>query len=189
MAALLTIIFWSTTYLLIIYHGYRSWQQKPLLMPLLSCCLNFGWEIIALVQSRGFWGFIIWMLLDIAIVIMNVHHINTGKMKMAYLISILLSILSCWFFFRFPNIDGKFISVYAIDLIMAIEYLAVIKQISPHGKMPVAITKLLGDFFAWICNIHYMKFIAVTGFAVLLLNLLYLYLCIKEARNSLNMKS
>lgn len=50
--------------------------------------------------------------------------------------------------FRIPNVDGQRISVFAIDLIMAIEYVLCAKQIAPQGRISVGILKLLGDLFA-----------------------------------------
>lgn len=52
--------------------------------------------------------------------------------------------------FRIPNVDGQRISVFAIDLIMAIEYVLCAKQIAPQGRISVGVLKLLGDLFAWL---------------------------------------
>ncbi|MCD7859388.1 MAG: hypothetical protein LUH51_04350 [Firmicutes bacterium] len=76
--------------------------------------------------------------------------------------------------FRLPNVDGMLISVFSIDIIMAAEYIARAGSVAPHGRIPIAVTKLLGDLFAWLCYARYSVFVAAVGFVVLLLNLFYL---------------
>ena len=65
--------------------------------------------------------------------------------------------------FRIPNVDGQRISVFAIDLIMAIEYVLCAKQIAPQGRISVGVLKLLGDLFAWLSNMQSSVFVAVCG--------------------------
>ena len=90
-------------------------------MPLIAGSLNFAWEINALLLSRGFYGHVLWTGLDVLIVFHNVRFLEKGKRK-KYLLSIVVFILVLYGMFRIPNVDGQRISVFAIDLIMAIEY-------------------------------------------------------------------
>lgn len=72
------------------------------------------------------------------------------------------------------------ISVFAIDIIMALEYVWAVKRISPRGKVTIASMKLLGDAFAWLCYMKHTPFVFVTGLAVFVLNFYYLNRCLKE---------
>lgn len=91
-----------------------------------------------------------------------------------YILVIIGCAVGLWVIFRLPNVDGMLISVFSIDLIMAAEYITRARSIAPHGRIPIAVTKLLGDLFAWLCYAQNSVFVAVTGFVVLLLNLFYL---------------
>ena len=145
-------------------------------MPLIAGSLNFAWEINALLLSRGFYGHVLWTGLDVLIVFHNVRFLEKGKRK-KYLLLIVVFILVLYGMFRIPNVDGQRISVFAIDLIMAIEYVLCAKQIAPQGRISVGVLKLLGDLFAWL-------FVAVCGVIVLLLNLFYLAICLEQSSHS-----
>lgn len=151
-------------------------------MPLIAGSLNFAWEINALLLSRGFYGHVLWTGLDVLIVfIMFVF--RKGKRK-KYLLLIVVFILVLYGMFRIPNVDGQRISVFAIDLIMAIEYVLCAKRIAPQGRISVGVLKLLGDLFAWLSNMQSSLFVAVCGVIVLLLNLFYLAICLEQSSHS-----
>lgn len=150
-------------------------------MPLIAGSLNFAWEINALLLSRGFYGHVLWTGLDVLIVFHNVRFLEKGKRK-KYLLLIVVFILVLYGMFRIPNVDGQRISVFAIDLIMAIEYVLCAKQIAPQGRISVGVLKLLGDLFAWLSNMQSSLFVAVCGVIVLLLNLFYLAICLIAGR-------
>lgn len=76
--------------------------------------------------------------------------------------------------------SGMLISSFLIDLTMAIEYVIRSKKIALKGRTPIALAKLLGDLFAWLAYMQQSPFVAVTGFAVLLLNIFYLALCLEQ---------
>ena len=86
--------------------------------------------------------------------------------------------------FRIPNVDGQRISVFAIDLIMAIEYVLCAKRIAPQVRISVGVLKLLGDLFEWLSNMQSSLFVAVCGVIVLLLNLFYLAICLEQSSHS-----
>ena len=127
-------------------------------MPLIAGSLNFAWEINALLLSRGFYGHVLWTGLDVLIVVHNVRFLEKGKRK-KYLLLIVVFILVLYGMFRIPNVDGQRISVFAIDLIMAIEYVLCAKQIAPQGRISVGVcrgTETLGRF---VCMaIQYAEF-------------------------------
>ena len=75
--------------------------------------------------------------------------------------------------FRIPNVDGQRISVFAIDLIMAIEYVLCAKRIAPQGRISVGVS-----------NMQSSLFVAVCGVIVLLLNLFYLAICLEQSSHS-----
>lgn len=154
-------------------------------MPLLAGSLNFAWEINALFLSRGFYGHVLWAVLDIFIVIHNVRFLEKSK-RIKYLLFIAVLTFTLYGIFRIPNVDGERISVFSIDLIMAVEYVLCAKQIALQGKISIGVLKLLGDLFAWLANMQNSVFVAVCGLIVLLLNLFYLAICLEQ--NSHNRK-
>ena len=125
----------------------------------------------------------LWTGLDVLIVFHNVRFLEKGKRK-KYLLLIVVFILVLYGMFRIPNVDGQRISVFAIDLIMAIEYVLCAKQIVPQGRISVGVLKLLGDLFAWLSNMQSSLFVAVCGVIVLLLNLFYLAICLEQSSHS-----
>ena len=117
----LTVIFWTLAYVIIVLCGIQNRKSHLLLMPLIAGSLNFAWEINALLLSRGFYGHVLWAVLDIFIVIHNVRFLEKSK-RIKYLLFIAVLTFAMYGMFRIPNVDGQRISVFAIDLIMAIEY-------------------------------------------------------------------
>lgn len=179
----LTVIFWTLAYVIIVLCGIQNRKSHLLLMPLIAGSLNFAWEINALLLSRGFYGHVLWTGLDVLIVVHNVRFLEKGKRK-KYLLLIVVFILVLYGMFRIPNVDGQRISVFAIDLIMAIEYVLCAKQIAPQGRISVGVLKLLGDLYAWLSNMRSSVFVAVCGLIVLLLNLFYLAICLEQSSHS-----
>lgn len=71
---------------------------------------------------------------------------------------------------------------FIIDLIMAVCFITDHKKLSPKLKIPIAVTKLLGDACA---GMHYASdswFIALIACIVFVCNVYYLYLCEEEVR-------
>lgn len=152
-------------------------------MPLAAGCLNFCWEVNAAVASYGLWGHILWLVLDIVILFQNMRYVHWRfQRKGVLLYTFALVLIGCLFavLFRVPDLDGMLYTVFTVDLIMAAEYVAAAKQISPNCKVPIAICKLLGDLFAWIAYFRTSTFVAVAGGIVLALNIFYLCWCIEE---------
>lgn len=189
MLDILQIILWTLTYALIIGFGFRYRKMPVLFMPLLAGTLNFAWEINSLIyqwvisQKLNF-GCLVWTILDIVIYIQNVRYLIINKKKNSrivfYLLLLPAFIALFYMMFRLPGFNGQLIIVFVIDCIMAAEFFVCVKKISSHGRIPIAITKLWGDLFAWLYYMKFSDFIVFIGVVVLLLNLLYLAFCLEE---------
>ena len=148
-------------------------------MPLVAGSLNFAWEINAVLYSGGYYGHILWTALDIFIIVHNTRLLERKKQKWYILIVLFLTIV-LYAVFHFPKTDGMKISVFAIDIVMATEYVLCAKKIAQPGKYTIGILKLLGDLFAWLGNMRSSPFVAISGFIVLSLNIFYLAVCLEE---------
>ena len=84
MLDILQVILWAVTYVLICFYGIKYRNERKRMMPLFSGSLNIAWEINALVWSKGFWGHIIWLLLDVIIFSLNVSSIKKVMNKVFY---------------------------------------------------------------------------------------------------------
>lgn len=190
MLDILQLSFWTLTYVLILFYGIK-WRKSPLIfMPLLAGALNLAWELNKIVfqfmtSESLYLGCLVWLVLDIGIFILNLLYIRKAKQKSSYNIYIYIACFcgfaaAMYVLFRFPQFDGQLITSFLIDLIMAVEFVLCGKRITQHGKIPIAVTKLLGDLFAWL---YYMKnslFVMIVGVVVFLVNLFYLALCLEE---------
>ncbi len=172
-------LFWSITYILVIVAGFKSQKFRRVSMPYLAGVLNFAWEFTALNLTRGSnFIHISWFGLDLLIVYIGYNFLKDKKGKILYLTTIF--VLSILLRYLFNLNSGMLISVFVIDLIMAITYLFQFKQMSPYLKIPVAITKLIGDLFAGLYYYNELKLVAVIAVMVFICNSIYLLLCIRE---------
>ena len=185
MLDILTIVFWSLTYVLIVIAGFKSRNVKKVSMPYIAGVLNFSWEICALIVFRGNWGHVLWLLLDCVIVYFGFSYLGKVKQRLLYIISIVVITIVLFHIFKLP--DGALISVFIIDLIMAIDFIVQSKALSSQFKVPIAITKLIGDLFAGIMCATSSILIAILAVLVFLCNLFYLCYCFEE--QSKNMKA
>ena len=99
-------------------------------MPLIAGMLNFAWEILALIKSGGYWIHIVWLLLDCFIIAYNFYILTDFKRRITYGLMTLASFLLLFFVFKATN--GMLISSFAIDVIMAVEYLVCLKFVVPQ---------------------------------------------------------
>ncbi|MCD7828427.1 MAG: hypothetical protein LUG85_07840 [Clostridiales bacterium] len=71
------VLFWSLTYVLIIVFSIKHWdelkKEKKILIPITASMFNIAWEINAFVESKGMWGHVLWLGLDIIIVLFNIY--------------------------------------------------------------------------------------------------------------------
>lgn len=174
------IILWSITYMLIIAAGFLGWSKKKISMPYIPGVLNFSWECAALINSKGFYGHIIWLALDCLIIYIGFHFLDQTKQKIIYIISIVVLIWVQLMVFQLAQ--GMLISVFIIDLIMAICFCIDLRQISTKFKITIAITKLLGDMFAGLYYASEGIFVTITAILVFLINIFYLSLCFGEKK-------
>lgn len=176
---ILQIVFWTITYLLIIFYGIKYRQSPVLFMPLLAGSLNLAWEINAVLLQSFSIGCAVWAFLDLFIFVHNFRLLKQRK-RVMYLVWLLIISFVFYFLFRVSAWNGKEVTVFTIDILMAGEFILCAKRITRHGKIPIAIAKLLGDLFAWLHYLRNSSFIAVAGLIVLLLNTLYLAICLEE---------
>lgn len=91
---------------------------------------------------------------------------------------IMLIILTTAFHFVF-KIEGWMLQLcFIIDIIMALSFLLSVAHLSLQGQIPIAITKLIGDTFAWLYYRNGAKFVNIIGILVLMINVCYLILVI-----------
>ena len=86
--------------------------------------------------------------------------------------------------FIFSIDRGLFVSSFVIDLIMAIVYLLQRNKMSPHLKISISITKLLGDLFAGLYYFKGAKLVAIIAVIVFVCNVIYLLLNIIEYKTT-----
>ena len=178
MLDILQVIFWSVTYILIIIAGFRSRSIKQVSMPYLAGALNISWEICAFYYSHGLWGHALWLGLDLVIVYIAFCFLDSLKKRIGYAAGLIGMTSALYMVFRHPQ--GMLLSVFMIDLIMAVCYVVEIKKLSPELKIPIAVTKLLGDVIAGIYYARYAGFIAIVAVLVFCCNLFYLSACLEE---------
>lgn len=176
---ILTLLFWSITYILIVAAGFLSRKEKKLSMPYIAGALNAAWEIAATIYTHGNPGFIIWFIIDVFILFWGFFFSPSVKQRIIYCASILLS--TCILLFAFEKFTPAFLfTVYLIDVIMAFEFLVKRTKLSSKFKITIAVTKLLGDLFAGLTFSYMYDFIIVFATVSFVCNCIYLIACIKE---------
>ena len=175
---LLQVIFWSITYVLIIVFGFI---KRNYFMPIIAAFLNIAWESNALYKdlSNNIYNSItlahfVWILLDFFIVLTILfYYIEKDKKVVISFVSLPFLIVGLKIMFDLKL--GQLYSCFSIDLIMAICYLVLAIRAKEHINelSIIGITKLLGDFFAFIMYRQY-DFINVVGIIVFIINSMYL---------------
>ena len=122
---------------------------------------------------------IVWLFLDVLIISYNIYALQGWKKRALYSAFTGLCIITLYYVFRAPLIDGMLISSFVIDIIMAVEYLVFIKKLSVRGRTLIGCFRLLGDLFAWIGNKDYSAFVFVAGLIVLAVNFDYVLLSLE----------
>lgn len=178
---ILTAVFWGLTYLLICISGFLSFRIKKPAMPYSAGVLNYAWEVNALVVSHGLWMYTLWFGLDLFIVAFGIYFLGSAKKKGFYIISIIISTIFLRTLFSFN--DGMLITVFLIDLIMAITYLIRFKSLSPFLKKGIALFRFLGDLFAGFAGIRYSSYYGIFSVIICILNGIYVWKCFFEKSN------
>ena len=148
-------------------------------MPFVAGALNIGWEVCALISSGGYWGHIVWLILDLAVLSYNIYILYSLRQRFSYVILVLVCGVMLHRVFLIPSIDGMLISSFVIDIIMALEYIVMIKHVSPRGRLLIGVLRLLGDAFAWVENLRHSKCVLIIGIMVLLANIFYCCYCLE----------
>ena len=117
-------------------------------------------------------------LCNLLSIVNYIYNIRTSKIRLLYGLWTIALIILLGFIFSIPNFDGMLASVFAIDLIMALDFVVNAKKTSTRGRIPIAITRLLGDLFAWIAYAQ-STYVNVIGIIVLMLNLYYVSICLE----------
>lgn len=172
-------VFWILSYLFVVYGGFKYRHEKLFFMPIVAGALNFAWEIHALRMSGGYWVHIIWLALDCFILLQNIYFLSSLKKRIVYCVAEIMLIILLFFIFSIKSFDGMLISSFVIDIIMACEYLFVIKKLSPRYLLIIGVFRLLGDCFAWIGNMRFSVFVTIAGAIVLLVNIIYVSFAFK----------
>lgn len=172
---IIQVILWGVTYIFIILFTYLNFKTKLRAIPLNASMLNFAWEINAIVVSNGFWAHILWGVLDVFIIFYNVYSLNIPK-RVYYLIALIVSCVLLNNVFHLPS--GMLVSVFAIDLYMAISFLIDRKKLLSKGKIIIAIFKLLGDLAAAIYYSPSSIIVFIIAVFVLVVNSIYLFYCV-----------
>ncbi len=176
----LTFLFWITTYVLIILYNVK---YHRLGIPPIAIGLNFGWETAMFVgllftQAQFHWGYFLWVLMDLAIVITYfwfckpVYTKRKYNFGFVYLASLVLFSLLAHF-----DLENMPLFAFCIELIINLEWLLYLAKRS-FVLSPLAVgfclTKLLGDLAAWYV-FRQSGVITLLSIAILLLNILCLY--------------
>lgn len=172
------ILLWSATYVLIIIGCALSSDTKKVAMPYAAGVMNFAWEACALQLTKSFWGHYLWLGLDLFIVGFGYLYLRLPKQKGLYLTSILVLILGLSWVFE--QEQGMLISVFIIDLIMAVAFLVDRSKLTPKMKIPIAVSKLLGDACAGLFYSRDSIVVCILAILVAICNTGYLILCVRE---------
>ena len=184
---ILQIIFWAITYLLLITDSLKN-KTRPFI-PALAVVLNFAWEAAAFTYdlTRGglLWAHALWLGLDVVIVCLMAKYRN-GKKRLLFLLLLLFTSIALIVSFQLWNIH--LISVFTIDLIMAIAFLVELTRGGTINllRCVISFTKLLGDLFAWIYYREQSTVVNYIGAIVLLINLFHFAfaLMVRKGKNA-----
>lgn len=173
----LQVICWTIVYVFAVIFGIKHREDFRPQIPVIAVCMNFAWEINAIIFTNGsFWGHYLWLLLDAVIFMIMVVKLWH---KRGYLLILLTAVLAI--ILRVLFVHGfMLVSCFIIDILMAVEFAVNIKRISPYGKLSIAVFKLFGDLFAWLYYMEFSVTVKLIGAVVLILNSFYLFICIRS---------
>ncbi|TDX48343.1 hypothetical protein [Orenia marismortui] len=172
-----TALFWSLTYILIIFKGF---QDKTYGMPMLALCANLSWEFIFSfiwpLELPRLYITIIWFSLDLIILLQfllfgKLDFKNKFYRKLFYPIFFLLLLISfftiLFISYEFDDYIGKY-AAFGQNLLMSILFITMlIRRNSTSGQsIYIAIFKLIGTLFA--SSIFYLNqgSILITFFSI-----------------------
>lgn len=148
---------WSVAYILSIFRGFR---RKTWCIPGLSICMNFAWELSAVIErisngttdSQGFAIQLVWMILDLGIITTWLLYDKVGTHRIyRNLIQFVVVLIAVYLLAR---VAGQWEnSVFLINVVMSVEFLLRLgKDRSPWPSLGIAIAKLIGTLAATLLN-------------------------------------
>ncbi|WP_018249578.1 transmembrane-type terpene cyclase [Orenia marismortui] len=170
-------LFWSLTYILIIFKGF---QDKTYGMPMLALCANLSWEFIFSfiwpLELPRLYITIIWFSLDLIILLQfllfgQADFRNKFYRKLFYPIFFLLLLIIfftiLFISYEFDDYIGKY-AAFGQNLLMSILFITMlIRRNSTSGQsIYIAIFKLIGTLFASIIFYLNQGSILITFFSI-----------------------
>ena len=172
------VLLWSAAYVCIIL-AMLGKKEMPLAIPVIVAVSNLSWELAAVIVS-GMWAHWLWLGLDV--VILTACLWRTPKWRSRAMALGAAAVLVACYQWLFTVENGMLYSSFVIDLFMAVCFLVFRKKLSTKLALPIAVLKLLGDICAGIYYGMDDMLIAVIAVAVLLCNVMDLFICV-ERRN------
>lgn len=176
----LVFLFWIVTYFLILIYNVKN---RVLGIPPIAIGLNFGWETVAFVgalvaDGQFHWGYFLWLLLDLAIVITYFLFCKPIYTKHKYnFVFFYLASVSLFSFLSFYDRDHMPLYAFCIESIASLEWLIYLMNrrfVLSLLAVVFCFTRLVGDLFAWIV-FKGSGVITLLSIMILLLNILCLY--------------
>ena len=175
-------LFWSITYLLFIIYSLKN---KTHGISLVSIVLNFSWETNALsldiVNRHASWIHLLWFSLDLIIIYLALKYLKDKKKTIYTFLMFFICFTVLNFVFKVTG--GMLISCFIIDLIMAIDFHIFFKKTSlkvDFTYIIAAISKLVGDLFAWLYYESFSPIIFIIGIIVAYINIVYVFIVLES---------
>lgn len=183
---LFLLVFWSLAYFFAIIHAVK---YKRHAIPPFAIALNFAWEIVASIMYHGI-IYISWCLLDAIIVALLLleRKAFSNQQIGTYFAGFVINGILCILFNNYYHSSGLsgfvFMSfLWDVGLAACFIYEICKTHWANSLQLCVAVSKLLGDLFAWIIFRRYW-IITVFGICVMILNLIYLFFVIRQLINN-----
>lgn len=176
-----TVIVWSVAYVMIIIASFLDRKEKKLASPYFCSALNVSWEAVALIKTGGFFGYIIWLTLDVFIFFFACNSLS-GRKRIIYVIGTFTS-LGVFSFLFYINGHGLLFTAFFLDVIIAIDYLLHMNSISPILRIPIAVARLLGSIFAGCAYGFQFSYASAFACVSVFYNGMFLVKCIREKYN------
>ncbi len=188
-------VFWSATYVLIIFKGFRD---KTPGMPMIAMCANLCWEFIFsfIYPHGGLQGRLdmIWLALDMVLLMQYVKYGRdefSRSLPVEYFYPTLLLALALSFAIisaSVPELNdplGKY-AAFAQNLMMSILFISMLRRRgSTRGQsVYIALFKMIGSLIPAVGFYLYLRSDLVTALtaATLLFDLIYFWMIFKQQR-------
>lgn len=182
-SGIMVAVFWIIVYVLILYVSVKDRQLKKKVIPCIAVCFNISWELACTFRWPN-WGKIIafsWCLINLVIIWFAFRALDSDRKKKFYgIILICVLILDC---VTFEYIKIILYNAYIINLVMSAAFWIERKEINVFFKIPIAITKLIGNVFALFAFGNYYHYtLGIIESVALIFDFMYLGYCFAERR-------